>query len=122
MSVLSLNPLALELHETNRRLRLWLERFAACSSESESRAPKPGEISALLSELLHVGESLRRRQQESVPEIEFELTQYREQVEKLRTLLPLMHRALLHERARLEQERERLNAAGQWAHVSRQTL
>lgn len=124
MSVLSLSPLALELHEINRRLRASMKALFPPSTGpgTESRVPTPGEISLLLSELLRAGEWLRSRRRESDPGLDFELMQYREQVERLRTLLPLMHRALLEERARLEQERQRLNAAAHWAHLSQQTL
>lgn len=121
---ISMHRVAVELRETNRRLRCCLEGLCASSKAGEytARAPTPDEISALLSELLRAGEWLRRRPAAPDPALEFELTQYREQVERLRTMLPLMHRALLQERARLEQEGQRLNAAAHWAHVSRQTL
>jgi hypothetical protein len=124
MAIVSMSRLALELRETNRRLRSCLESAGASSNAAGSklRVPTAGEISALLSELLRAGEWLRRRPDSTDPALEFELTQYREQVERLRTLLPLMHRSLLDERARLEQEQERLSTAAHWARVSRQTL
>jgi predicted nucleic acid-binding Zn-ribbon protein len=76
----------------------------------------------LLSELLRAGEWLRARPEHRDAELEHELSEYRKQVERLRSLLPFIHRALLRERARLEQERERVQAAAEWARGSRQTL
>ena len=123
MSVLAFNPFAHELRETNRRLRFWLERVEAdAAAGTEPRAPTAEDISALLSQLMRAGEWLRTRAHETDPELDFELTQYREQVERLRSFLPVMHRALLRERTRLEQEGERLNAAAHWANASQQTL
>ncbi len=54
--------------------------------------------------------------------LDWELGQYRKNVEQLRTLLPSIHGALLRERARIEQERARVQTAAEWAQRSRQTL
>jgi hypothetical protein len=51
-----------------------------------------------------------------------ELSEYRANVERLRTLMPSIHSTLLAERARLEQERARVQSAADWASRSRQTL
>jgi len=107
------------LRETTRRLSFWLDQLPDLNSETPA-TPQP--IAALLSELLRAGEWLRAIDDKTDPELQRELADYRKQVERLRELLPSIHRALLRERARLEQERERLNAAGEWARVSRQTL
>lgn len=123
-SVLATSRLAVELREVNRRLRVWLDRLAPCSAPADSaaRAPAPEQMSGLLSELLRAGECLRNRPRETDPELEQEIAEYRRQVERLRDLLPFIRRVLLNERARLEQERERVNAAQHWASMSRQTL
>ena len=60
--------------------------------------------------------------QERNAALEQELSDYRQNVEQLRELLPLIHRTLLNERARLEQERARVESAAEWARRSHQTL
>ncbi|HZQ95166.1 MAG TPA: hypothetical protein VFA67_09165, partial [Candidatus Sulfotelmatobacter sp.] len=111
------------LQETTRRLKERLDSLAP-GSESSSAAPMPmpEQMSGLLSELMRAGEWLRRAADYRDDEVEHELSEYRRQVERLRALLPLMQRALLNERARLERERERVHAAAEWARGSQQTL
>jgi len=79
-------------------------------------------MSWLLSELLHAGQNLRTLPGERDARLELEISVYRENVERLRTLLPSIHKALLSERARLEQERARVESATEWVRRSRQTL
>lgn len=124
MPVLAPDQLVLELHETNCRLRYWLDSLVTGSNCSPAclRAPTPEQMSGLLSELLRVGEWLRARRETSTAELEQELLLYRQQVERLRDLLPGMRGVLLAERARLEQERERVKMAAEWARMSHQTL
>jgi hypothetical protein len=124
MPVFVPGQLTLELQESNRRLKFWLESLAPSSESSDAAVPlpMPEQISGLLSELLRAGEWLRARPEHRDAELEHELSEYRKQVERLRGLLPLMHRALLSERACLERERERVQAAAEWARGSRQTL
>ena len=124
MPVFSPGQLTQELQETTRRLKFWLDSLAASSEGTDAvlPVPMPEQMSGLLSELLRAGEWLRARPQHRDAELERELSEYRKQVERLRTLLPFMHRALLSERSRLEKERERFNAAALWARGSRQTL
>ena len=124
MPVFVPGQLTQDLQETNRRFKFWLDSLAASSEASDAvlPVPMPEQMSGLLSELLRAGEWLRSRPEHRDAELEHELSKYRKQVERLRSLLPFMHRALLSERARLEQERERFNAAAQWARGSRQTL
>ena len=124
MPVFVPGQLTQELQEKTRRLTFWLDTLAASSEGTEAvlPVPMPEQMSGLLSELLRAGEWLRARPQHRDAELEHELSEYRKQVERLRTLLPFMHRALLSERARLEKERERFNTAALWARGSRQTL
>jgi hypothetical protein len=116
--------LAEELHETNCRLSFWLDSLISSPpSEPYRRHPAtPQQMQGLLSELMHAGEKLRAMPVESGSELTRELSAYRENVERLRTLLPSIHSTLLQERARLEQERTRVEAAREWARRSRQTL
>lgn len=117
-----------ELRESSRRLRRWVEILVSSSEpnsesgSSVSPVPTPDQMSGVLSELLRAGEFLRSRPGESSPDLEDELADYRQQLERLRDQLPLIHRALLNERARLEHERERVQAAAEWARASRRTL
>ena len=122
------NQFLFELRDSSRRLRRWVEMLASSSEpnyespSSVSPVPTPDQMSGVLSELLRAGEILRRRPGESNPDLEHELADYRQQLERLRDQLPLIHRTLLNERARLEHERERVQAAAEWARASRQTL
>jgi hypothetical protein len=92
-------------------------------------------MAALLSELLRAGAALRAEPipakgkgngndngNSNDPELDSELELYRRNVERLRDLLPSIHRQLLAERARLEAQRARVRSAAEWARASRQTL
>jgi hypothetical protein len=82
-------------------------------------------MAGLLSELLRAGMGLRAEPLPARgfdPELDEEIDQYRRHVEHLRDLLPSIHRQLLAERARLEAQRSRVQAAAAWARASRQTL
>jgi hypothetical protein len=128
MPPLGQNQFIFELRESSRRLRRWVELLVS-SSESRSElafsaspVPTPDQMSGVLSELLRAGEYLRSRPREGNPELENELADYRHQLVRLRDHLPLIHRSLLNERARLEHKRERVQAAAEWARASRRTL
>jgi len=115
--------LASDFHETNKRLRFWLDRLTSVPHNPAAQRPvTPEEMAGLLSELTRAGARLRALPSERQATLEQELAEYREQVERLRAMMPLIHAALLQERARLEQERNRLASASQWAERSRQTL
>lgn len=112
------------LREITHRLRYLLDSLPPLSDAHSfpGRIVTPQQMSALLSELTRAGAGLR-----SVPEpkgIGFaeELSEYRQEVERLRALLPSLQAALLKERARLEQQRERVQSAAEWARTSSQTL
>lgn len=110
------------LRDTNRRLRYWLDHMAPSPSQM---AVTPEDMAALLSELLRAGAELRAEpvaDRANDPELDAELATYRGNVERLRELMPLIHRRLLAERARLEAQRERVRSAAEWARASRQTL
>jgi predicted nucleic acid-binding Zn-ribbon protein len=79
------------------------------------------QINGLLSELMTAGQFLRRLPSELDESVKAEVDAYRKRIEHLRDLLPRIHRSLLQERSRLEQERTRVQAASQWARASRQT-
>jgi hypothetical protein len=113
-----------ELHETNCRLSFWLDSLAtpSTSQPNRPRAATPQQMQGLLSELMRAGQKLQTLPAESEPGLAQELSAYRENVERLRTLLPSIHSTLLQERARLEQERARVEAAAEWVRRSRQTL
>jgi hypothetical protein len=115
------------LRDTNRRLLHWFNSMVDASGRTAVATPE--QMSAMLSELLRVGEGLRGKPlpghddlQNDDPELEIELNRYRRNVERLRELLPAIHRELLAERARLEVQRARVRAAAEWARASRQTL
>jgi hypothetical protein len=116
--------LAQQMRETNCRLASWLGELSvqAALPDLPQRAATPHQMSWLLSELKVAGERLRGLPSERDSRLERELSTYRENVERLRALMPSIHNTLLQERARLEQERVRVESAAEWAQRSRQTI
>lgn len=111
------------LRNANCRLGPWLDCLVP--SDGHSVLATPEQLSKLLSELLDAGAALRAHPLPlpgTDPELDFELTQYRRHVERLREMLPSIHSQLLLERSRLEAQRSRVKAAAEWARASRQTL
>jgi hypothetical protein len=108
----------------NRRLAPQLETISARHA-TPSAVLRPENIAALLSELLSAGACLRAQPLPSRgldDELDRELDEYRRHVERLRGLLPSIHRELLAERARIETRRSRVVSVTEWARASRQTL
>ncbi len=120
MSLLAPDPLTEDLHATNSRLSFWLDSLIG--PHRQMRPATPQQMAGLLSELMRAGQWLRALPCDRDSELEEELSQYRKNVERLRELLPTIHGTLLRERARLEQERARVESAAEWACRSRQTL
>ncbi len=112
------------LHEINGRLHAALDSLASDPSHPNPspRAATPQQMSGLLSQLMLAGQWLRTLPSDRGPALEQELSTYRKNVEHLRTVLPSIHNTLLRERARLEQDRTRMQSAAAWASGSRQTL
>jgi hypothetical protein len=116
------------LRDTNRRLRFWLDSMPTRQRKLAAATPghvTPERMAGLLSELLRAGVGLRAEPlpaKGTDPEWDRELDEYRGNVERLRNLLPSIHRDLLAERARLECQRTRVRSAAEWARASRQTL
>jgi len=111
------------LRDTNLRLRSCLDRMVP--ERGQTAIATRGHMAALLSELLRAGVWLRA---EPLPakgndlELDGEIDEYRRNVERLRELLPSIHRHLLAERARIEAQRARVHSAAEWARASRQIL
>jgi hypothetical protein len=121
------DQLTQHLHEANSKLCVWLEDLVPSSGLEEGQdpvllAPTPRQMAGMLAELMRAGQCLRELPSEKDPTLEMEVNQYRKNVERLRDLLPSIQVALLRERARLEQERARVQSAAEWARRSRQTL
>jgi len=111
------------LREANHRLPEWLDVVIA--RHEQAAVATPEQMSALLTELLKAGEGLRAvpvPEKGLDPELDDELDKYRRNVERLKRMLPAIHSQLLVERARLESQRARLQAAAEWACASRRTL
>jgi hypothetical protein len=111
------------LRETNHRLPNWLDCIVA--RREQAAAVTPEQMSGLLSELMKAGEGLRAEPIPARgvdPELDEELEKYRLNVERLQRMLPAIHSQLLVERARLEYQRARVQAAAEWARASRETL
>jgi hypothetical protein len=133
---------AQHLRETNSRLCVWLDDLApnaisvsrassgsmpsAISNSQPTSMPAatPRQMAGLLAELMRAGQCLRElpSEHERDAALETEVNQYRKNVERLRDLMPSIHGALLRERARLEQERARVESAAEWVRRSRQTF
>ncbi len=111
-----------DLHETNRRLRVWLDSLLPAAADGPPLVASPHQMNGLLSELMRAGMWFRAWPERRDAELEPEVKEYRRQVERLQALLPAIHATLLAERARLEQERDRVQSAAEWARASRQTL
>jgi hypothetical protein len=88
------------------------------------RPATPRQMAGLLAELMRAGQCLRELPSEHHRDaaLATEVNRYRRNVERLRDLLPSIHGALLRERARLEQERARVESATEWVRRSRQTF
>ena len=115
--------LRLQLRATNARLGPVLDSLIPGPGQSASATPE--RMSALLSELLHVGAALRVQPlpaRGSDVELDHELDRYRLHVERLRQLMPALQHYLIAERSRLRSQRNRIHAVTEWAHASRQTL
>jgi hypothetical protein len=109
--------------ETNGRLSFWLDSMVA--ERGQPALATPEHMAALLSELLRAGAGLRAEPlttRGDDPELGRELAEYRRHVERLRDLLPSLHKQLLLERARIEGQRSRVESVTAWARASRQTL
>lgn len=127
MPALAPHQFAQNLHECNARLSVWLNQLMAADGNDTPSHPcahraTPQQMSGLLSELMLAGGWLRSLPGEKAPELEQELAAYRSNVERLRSLMPSIHATLLSERARLERERGRMEAAAEWAQRSQQTF
>ncbi len=110
------------LDKITGRLRQLLDTIPSGSKpDARSRVVTPEEMTDLLSWLMQAGQWLRSLSRDhTVPEQE--IAAYRTEVQRLHGLLPSIHAALLAERTRLEQERERVRTAGEWMQRSRETL
>jgi hypothetical protein len=108
------------LHEATSRLNFWLNELAANPTKSTPASPR--QMAGVLSELMRAGDCLRGLPAERDLKLQEEVNDYRRTVERLRESMPAIQRALLRDRARLEQERGRVVAAAEWAQRSRQTL
>jgi hypothetical protein len=118
-----MSSLSHNLHDTNSRLRSWFSSTFPAAGQSASITPES--MAALLSELLRAGASLRVEPAPAPghdPDLDTELALYRSYVERLRQLLPQLHRQLVAERAQIEAQRTRVQFAAEWARASRQTL
>jgi len=110
-----------DVDEANSRLTFWLDSLVL--SRTDTAPVTPEQMAALLSELMRAGEWLRNGQPQSrTRDVEEKIREYRGQLERIRDLLPTIHRQLLAERARIEGKRSRVRSAAAWAQASRQTL
>jgi len=106
-----------ELEKTNGKLQLLLETLGPAEAPP---AINTQHVADVFAEVMRVGEWLRdglaRNAEGRMAE---ELGRYHRHLEQLRQLLPRIHGHLLTERARLEAERNHLEAAAAWARSAR---
>jgi len=112
------------LREITHRLRYLLDCLPPSydAHSSPGRIVTPQQMSALLCELTRAGAGLRSLPEPKGTGFAQELSEYRQEVERLRAFLPSLQATLLKERAWLEQQRERIQSAAEWARTSSQTL
>ena len=122
MTFESQQQIAHDLHESSNTIRRVLHELLPQASENTPHAATPQQMSDLLSQLMLAGQRLHALPAQRDGKLEQEISEYRQEVERLRSLLPSIQVSLLAERARLERERERLNGAAAWAQASLQTL
>jgi len=121
MPVLTPMLLAQNLQQSSDRLRFWMDCLFPDHGGPITATPE--QMVGLLSELLRAGEWLRAGlPQEKNSQLQAALDEYRRNMERLRELLPSIHRQLLSERARLEGARVQVESAVEWARGTHQTL
>jgi hypothetical protein len=108
-----------ELDEITARLKAMMGRL---ESPGSPLLLTPEQTAELLSDLMRAGECMRGVPPESSEELSRAVCACRIQIERLRDLLPLIHSALLRERARLAEEQDRLSSTSAWAQASSETL
>jgi hypothetical protein len=121
---IAIDDVTASLHYANSRLVFWIDSLLPPGS-NEPLPATPEQMSGLMSLLIQVGERLRnlpQNQNNKDSQLEHEVGDYRRNVERLRMVLPSIHNSLLRERARLEQERLRVESAAEWVRCSRETL
>jgi len=122
ITFLGSTQLQLALRDATLRLRRMLDDLGAPGTGTAFPALTPEQMSGLLSELMHAGQTLRSLPQVWDEALSENISEYRKQVERLRALLPAIQQALLRERARLAVEQHQLHLVAQWADSSQQTL
>jgi hypothetical protein len=113
-------PLRSHLHCTNGRMGSWLDKVLP-----QQASVSLEQMSAVLSDLMSTGACLRANPipaKGTDPELDDELERYRQNVERLREILPSLHAQLLKERARIEAQRSRVHSTEEWARSLRQTF
>lgn len=119
MTFESQDQMARNLQECTDRIRRVLAQLHSQSTENATKIASPEQMGDLLSELMRAGKYLRILPPVRDPDVEQGVSEYRAEVERLRSLLPALQASLLSERGRLERERERLNGASGWAQATR---
>src|SRR5258708_8529038 len=102
MFLLVPSPVPQALHETNARLRFWLDGLI--TDHARPGGATPEQMTGLLSELMRAGEWLRTVPRDRDSDLPHELSEYRRNVERLHQFFPPIHASLLRELAHLETE------------------
>ncbi len=116
--------LALELRQASHRMQRLLDRFSQYAPPLAQHLSVISfeQISTLISELQQSERVLRLRLGCSDTVLDQEIAEYRNQVERLRDLLPVLSEMLRGEQVRLKQQSERMRAASDWIRSSNQTV
>ena len=123
MKPMSMPAEAIEtLRQVNDRLQSTLVRLHPERSLCSTITPE--DFSAIIREISRARECLQQLSPDTdtaVP-VEKELLEYRDNLEKLKQLLPDLHGRLLTEKLRLETVNNNLAAAAAWAQANEKTL
>src|SRR5581483_8048424 len=82
----------------------------------------PQQLSELLAALMRAGQCLHAATGCSDIDLQKETQSYRKEVERLQTVLPSIQAALVAERERLQEQRNRVSTTAAWAQASRETI
>jgi hypothetical protein len=110
------------LRQVNDNLRSALNRLRP--EQKHCSAIKPQDFTGLLREIQRAADCLRHRpaDSETVVALQKETLEYLSNLEKLKHVLPDLHRNLLAEKTRLETAETHVASAAAWAQASKRTL
>ncbi len=119
-----LNPPELlnDLHRAENRIHEILGALLPEELGPQCKIATPQQLSELLAALMRAGQCLHAATGCSDIDLQKETQSYRKEVERLQTVLPSLQAALVAERERLQEQRNRVSTTAAWAQASRETI